>query len=98
MAKLTLAQAEVAAALYALTNVDDLPQIEPSEVFPNRDNIHNGARRTFHGLVKAGLIEFLPTGRYPRYKVKQELFDALMQWRRSQKNLEKLNQFELSCY
>lgn len=96
--KLTLAQAEVAAALYSLTNVSPLPQIEPSEVFPQRNNIHNGARRTFNRLVKAGLIETLPAGHYPRYKVTQALFDALREWRNDPKNYEAFQAFDLSCF
>ena len=99
MTKLTLAQAEVAAALYALkTYNEDLPQIEPREVFPQRNNIHNGARRTFDGLVKKGLISIMPAGHYPRYKVTQELFDALSAWRNQSKNYERLQSFELSCF
>ena len=96
--KLTLAEAEVAAALYALTNVADLPQVEPSEVFPQRNNIHNAARQTFRRLVNKGLIETLPAGHYPRYKVTQALFDALFEWRNEPKNYERLQAFELSCY
>lgn len=96
MPKLTLAQAEVAAALYALTNVDPLPQIDPLEVFPRRDNAHNGARRTFTRLVNMGLIDTMPPGHLPRYKVKKELFDAMLEWR--DRNWDKFQQFELSCY
>lgn len=97
--KLTLAQAEVAAALWRLQDgSDDLPQIEPSEVFPQRNNIHNGARRTFHKLVDKGLIGMMPAGHYPRYKVTKELFDALIEWRNNPKNYDAFQAFELSCY
>src|SRR5262245_52800290 len=99
MVKLTLAQAEVAAALYAIKiSGDDLPQVEANEVFPQRNNIHNGARRTFRRLVDLGLIETLPAGRFPRYKVTQALFDALIEWRNNPKNYDALQAFELSCY
>ena len=97
--KLTLAQAEVAAALYALkTYNEDLPQVEPGEVFPQRNNIHNGARRTFRRLVNMGLIETLPAGRFPRYKVTEALFDALREWRNNPKNYDSFQGFELACY
>jgi hypothetical protein len=99
MIKLTLAQAEVAAALYRLQDgSDDLPHIEPREVFPQRNNIHNGARRTTYKLIEKGLIKTLPAGHYPRYQVTKELFDALIEWRNEPKNYEKLQQFELDCY
>lgn len=96
--KLTLAQAEVAAALYSLTNVSPLPQVEPREIFPQQNNIHNGARRTFNKLVKLGLIETLPAGHYPRYRVTQELFDALIVWKNDMKNYDAFQAFELSCF
>ena len=94
--KLTLAQAEVANALYSLNM--GLPQVEPRQVFPQRNNIHNGARRTFDRLVKLGLIETLPAGHFPRYKVTQALFDALSAWRNDPKNYEKFEAFELYCF
>ena len=97
--KLTLAQAEVAAALWGLkTYGDDLPVCEALEVFPQRNNIHNGARRTFHRLVDMGLIETRPAGHYPRYKVTQALFDALIEWKNNPKNYSSFQSFELSCY
>jgi len=96
--KLTLAQAEVAAALYGLTNVDPLPQFEPQEVFPRRDNAHNGARRTVTKLVERGLIGRMPHGHFPTYKVKQELFDALIEWKNNPKNYDAFQAFELSCF
>jgi hypothetical protein len=96
--KLTLAQAEVAAALYGLTNVDPLPQVEPSEVFPRRDNAHNGARRTFNKLVERGLVTMMPAGHWPRYKVTQALFDALIEWKNNPKNYDAFQNFELSRY
>lgn len=97
--KLTLAQAEVAAALYSLkSDNEDLPQVEPREVFPQRNNIHNGARRCFDGLVRKGLITTLPAGHFPRYKVTQELFDALIEWKNNPKNYDRFQAFELSCY
>ena len=97
--KLTLAQAEVAAALYgAKICGDDLPQIQPSEIFPRRDNAHNGARRTLYSLIRKGLIVEMPRGHYPQYKVTQELFDALREWRNNPKNYDAFQAFELSCY
>jgi hypothetical protein len=97
--KLTLAQAEVAAALYRLQDGSgDLPQVEPREVFPRRDNAHSGARRTFDVLIRKGLIETLPAGHSPRYKITQALFDALIEWRNDPKNYECFQAFELSCY
>ena len=97
--KLTLAQAEVAAALYGIkTSSDDLPQFEPHEVFPQRNNIHNGARWTVTKLVSLGLIERMPSGHFPTYKVKQELFDALIEWKNKSKNYDAFQAFELSCF
>lgn len=97
--KLTLAQAEVAAALYgAKICGDDLPQIEPGEVFPQRNNIHNGARRTFRKLVEKGLIARMPAGHFPQYKVTQALFDALREWRNDPKNYGRFQAFELTCF
>lgn len=97
--KLTLAQAEVAAALYQLKlDSNDLPIFEPREVFPQRNNIHNGARRTVTKLVDLGLIERRPPGHFPTYKVKQELFDALSDWRNNSKNYHAFQNFELSCF
>lgn len=96
--KLTLAQAEVAAALYSLTNVSPLPQVEPTEIFPQRNNIHNGARRTFNKLVERGLIERMPAGHFPRYRVTQALFDALIEWKNDMKNYDAFQAFELSCF
>lgn len=99
MTKLTLAQAEVAAALYYLKAYnEDLPQFEPREVFPQRNNIHNGARRTVTKLVELGLIDRMPPGYFPTYKVKQELFDALIQWKNDPKNYDRFQAFELACY
>jgi hypothetical protein len=97
--KLTLAQAEVARALYELkTYGEELPQFEPREVFPRRDNAHNGARRTVTKLVERGLIERMPPGHFPTYRVKKELFDALREWRNDPKNYRNFEAFELSCF
>ena len=98
MPRLTLAQAEVAAALYTLTNVDPLPQVDPGEIFPRRNNAHNGARRTFNRLVAIGMIERLPPTRYPRYRVRPRLFEELRHWLLDPKNRQAYENFELSCY
>jgi len=98
MPKLTLAQAEVANALYALTSVDHLPQIEPTEVFPQRNNAHSGARRTFKRLVDIGMIETLPAGHWPRYRVTERLWEELRHWRNDPENYKAFENFELSCY
>lgn len=99
MLKLTLAQAEVATALYALkTYGDDLPCFQPHEVFPRRNNQHNGARRTVNTLIKRGLIVERPRGYYPQFQVTQALFDALIEWRNNPKNYSSFQSFELACF
>lgn len=98
MPSLTLAQAEVAAALYALTNVNPLPQINPEEVFPRKDNAHKGARQTFNRLVAIGMIERLPPTHSPRYRVTPRLFEELRHWLLKPENRKAYENFELSCY
>src|SRR5215510_6341973 len=98
MPSLTLAQAEVANALYGLKiSNEDLPQIDPKEVFADRSNAHNGARRTFSRLVALGFIEEMPPGHLPRYKVTARLFEELRVWRNNPKNYKAFQNFELSC-
>ena len=97
--KLTLAQAEVVVALNQLRiSGDELPCFQPSEIFPRRDNVHNGARRTVNSLIRKGLIVERPRGYYPQYQVTQALFDALREWRLDPKNEQAFQSFELSCY
>lgn len=98
MPSLTLAQAEVAAALYSLTNVDPLPQIDPKEVFPRNTNAHIGARRTFSRLVDIGMIERLTPDHWPCYRVTPRLFEELRHWMLKPQNRKAYENFELSCY
>jgi hypothetical protein len=92
---ITDAQAEVIFAL-SLCHFEAGSCVAPGTVFPNRNNQHNGARRTFHKLVAKGLIEQIPA--WHEYKLTPHLFAAFDEWKRKGRNFEKIQGFDLYCF
>jgi hypothetical protein len=92
---ITDAQAEVIFAI-SLCKFEPGSCVTPRELFPNRDNRHNGARRSFDGLVRKGLIEHVVA--IHEYRLTKQLFEAFDEWKRTGENFRKIDGFDLSCF
>jgi hypothetical protein len=86
--KLTYAQAETLAALYAAGIISNEITFRSLDIFPNRDNRDNGRRRCVTSLARKGLLKSCPYDS-SRYRPDRAKCDAAWDaWRQQNPDAE----------